>query len=294
MIKRTIYKIVAVFLFAGSGFLARAQSGVTIKASVDRNSILIGEHFTLRLEADIPENEAIRFFNLDTLPHFEFLNKQKIDTTNTSEGTILTQEILMTSFDSGHWVIPQLLLDEKLMTDSIPFDVGFSSPFDPNQPYHDIKDVEDVVVEEKKQEWWYYAVGGGILLALLLWLLLRKKAAPVKAPEKPVNPYEEAMQEIAKLEKNKPAVKEYYTALVDIFRVYVAQRKGISSLQKTTDDLVVQIKGLSMKKEIFDRLSQSLRLSDFVKFAKYVPSKEDDDTIMDAIKLSIKEIEQVN
>jgi len=294
MIKRTIYTAIIFFLITGLSGYANAQSTVSVKASVDKSSILIGEHFVLRLEANIPENEAIRFFDFDTLPHFEFLERQKIDTTNTSTGTILTQVIRMTSFDSGHWVIPRFVLDEKLFTDSIPFDVGFSTPFDPTQPYHDIKDVIDVQIKEEQQWWWYIAGGGLLLLTLLLWLLLRKKPVKAKAIEKPVNAFEEAMTEIAKLEKNRPAAKEYYTGLVDIFRLYIARKKGISSLQKTTDDLVAQLKSIGMKNENFEALRRALQLSDFVKFAKYVPTPEDDRMSIDTIKQSIKEIEQVN
>ncbi|MEI9946829.1 MAG: hypothetical protein WDN26_21740 [Chitinophagaceae bacterium] len=75
--------------------------------------------------------------------------------------------------------------------------------------------------------------------------------------------------------------------------MYVSGKKGIHSLQKTTDDLVVQLKGLSIPKDQFDKLSQSLRLSDFVKFAKYIPSAEDDVSTLDAIKKSIGSIEQI-
>ena len=294
MIKRTIYTAIIFLLITGFSRYASAQSTVSIKASVDKSSILIGEHFILRLEANIPENEAIRFFDFDTIPHFEFLDRQKIDTTNTSTGTILTQVIHMTSFDSGHWVIPRFILDETLSTDSIPFDVGFSTPFDANQPYHDIKDVIDVQIKEEQQWWWYIAGGALLLLALLLWLVLRKKPVKAKAIEKPINAFEEAMAGIAKLEKNKPAAKEYYSEMVDIFRLYIARKKGISSLQKTTDDLVAQLKSVGMKKDNFQDLGRALQLSDFVKFAKYVPSPEDDRVSIETIKQSIKEIDQVN
>ena len=63
-------------------------------------------------------------------------------------------------------------------------------------------------------------------------------------------------------------------------------------MQKTTDDLVLQMKDLGLPKEQFDKLSQSLRLIDFVKFAKYIPSDEDDKTVFDSIKNSIEAIEK--
>jgi hypothetical protein len=72
----------------------------------------------------------------------------------------------------------------------------------------------------------------------------------------------------------------------------VFRKKGIQSLQKTTDDLVSQLKTLSMPKEQFEELTQALRLTDFVKFAKYIPVAEDDRSTYDIIKKTIIVIEQ--
>jgi hypothetical protein len=64
------------------------------------------------------------------------------------------------------------------------------------------------------------------------------------------------------------------------------------SLQKTTADLILQLRDLHFSKEQFDKLSQALRLSDFVKFAKYVPTKDDDRNCFEEIKNSIMTIEK--
>lgn len=271
-----------------------AQSGIAVKATIDKSKIFIGEHIELKLEADIPENELIRFFIIDTIPHFEFLDKKKIDTVNTNSGTVLTQLIRITSFDSGQWVIPPFYLADSTGTDSILVDVSFS-PFDPNQPYHDIKDVIDVEVEEKANNWWWYAAAGGfLLLILILYLLLRKKKTVDKPITPPVDPFTDAMKKIQLIKASKPESKLYYSSLVDIFRQYVFQRKGISSLQKTTDDLVLQLRYLSMNSHPFEKLAQALRLSDFVKFAKYIPSAQDDEETMESVVQAIKEIEKQN
>lgn len=293
MIKKEFHKIFFTAVYLIVALLASSQNGTTVKATVDRNLILIGEPIQLTLEVNIPENESIRFFSIDSIPHFEFLQPGKIDTTNTSNGTKLIQIIPITSFDSGHWVIPSFSLTESLKTDTIPVDVGFS-PFNPEQPYHDIKDIIEIEPAEKKQQWWWYVAGAGvILLILIVYLLTKKKPAPVAAPKAVINPYEEAMAKIAAIERNKPDTKQYYSELTDVFRLYVFRKKGILSLQKTMDDLVIQLKGLDMNKESFDQLSQALRLSDFVKFAKYIPGPEDDKMILDTIKKSIQGIEQL-
>lgn len=293
MIKKEFHRIFFTAVCLIVALIGVAQTGTTVKATVDKNQILIGEPIQLTLEVSIPENESIRFFSIDSIPHFEFLQAGKTDTVNTSNGTRLIRIIPITSFDSGHWVIPSFSLAENLQTDTIPVDVGFSS-FNPEQPYHDIKDIIEVDPPKKKQQWWWYAAGAGAILLILLTYFLTRKKPSVAAVLKPtVNPYDEAMKQIAAIERNKPEAKQYYSELTDIFRLYVFRKKGILSLQKTMDDLVIQLHSLNMNKESFDRLSQALRLSDFVKFAKYNPGPEDDMMVLNAIKQSIQEIEQL-
>ncbi len=271
---------------------AVAQNKTVVKATVNRTQILIGEPISLTLEADVPEHEPIRFFLLDSIPHFEFLDRQKIDTVNTGSGTVLKQVLQITSFDSGHWVIPSMSLGENLATDSIPIDVGFS-PFNPDQPYHDIKEIIEVTPEEKKDQikWWYIVAGAAALLLILILAFRKKKNPAVEIVQPPPDPYKEAMEQLKKLQSEKVDAKQYYSRLTEIFRLYVFEKKGIHSLQNTTHDLVVQMRSLDMPKDLFDQLEQGLILSDFVKFAKYVPSQDNDKNVFDIIVRSIQQIE---
>ena len=63
-------------------------------------------------------------------------------------------------------------------------------------------------------------------------------------------------------------------------------------MQATADDLVIKLKSLNMPAQQFEDLTQSLRTGDFVKFAKYVPSAEEDKKIFAVIYKSIQQIEQ--
>lgn len=269
-----------------------AQGGSTIKASVDRNKIFIGEPIQLIIEAYLSPESAKGFIEIDSIVHFEFLEKPIIDSTNKEGGLTIKGVYIITSFDSGHWVIPSFALSKNVKTDTIPIDVVFSD-FDPNQEYHDIKDILEVKSAKKKIEWWWYAAGAALLIGLI-WMYLRqkKKPQPVAAPKIAINPYEEAMKQLEQLQRDKPDAKQYHSKLTDIFRLYIFRKKGILSLQKTTDDLVVQLTNLNLNKEQFDKLSQSLRLSDFVKFAKYIPSDDDTRTSFEEIKNTIVIIEK--
>jgi hypothetical protein len=253
-----------------------------VTAAVSKNSILLGEPFELNVKAEYPANSK-KPFRLDSIPHFEFIGTPAIDSTSSNNIVTLIGRYQLTSFDSGHWVI----------MDTIGMDVIFSD-FNPDQDYHDIKSIIEVAPPKKKQ-WWWWAAGGAVIVAAIIIYLLKRKKPEKKAPPAPViavDPYEDAMKQLEKLQNSKMDPKSWHSALTDIFRQYVFRKKGIFSLQKTTDDLVLQLKQLSFNKGSLDALSQSLRLSDFVKFAKYMPTEADNKATFDVIRDTIMLIEK--
>ena len=301
MKQKQIYKAIPSFLLLLIAFAGNSQT-TTVHASVDKTSILIGEQINLVIEANIPEKEPIGFFSPDSIAHFEILQKGKIDTANTSKGTILKQLFRITCFESGQWVIPSYTLPQtgNLRTDSILINVGYL-PMDSTKDYNDIKEIIEVNAE-KEQDWtWYYAGGSLVILLLLIYLLTKKKkkkeqqSAEVEAMA--IDPYTEALEQLEKLQREnlpvKSETKQYYSRLIDIFRTYVEKKKNIQSLQQTTDDLVARLRDIRLQKEQYDQLSQTLRLSDFVKFAKYIPTEADNKNVFDTIKNSIQLIEKM-
>jgi len=268
------------------------QGSTSIKATADKNRILIGEPLLLTIEAQFDKKDGPRLLPVDSIPHFEHLEKPGIDSVKKGEVIIIKGVYKLTSFDSGHWVIPAFSLSKSVSSDTIGIDVVFSE-FDADQDYHDIKDIIEAEPLEKGTPWWWFVSGGLLLLSLILFYYLRKrKPLMSEKPVAAINPYEEAMGQLEKLSKKQMEAKEFHSSLTGIFRVYIFQKKGILSLQKTTDDLVIQLKELGIDKANFERLSQSLRLSDFVKFAKYNSSAEDDAQCLLIIKDIIRQIEK--
>ena len=280
------------FLLAGQSLFA--QQRPSIRASVTKNRILLGEPFQLVVESVIPGGSIVRPLRIDSIPHFEFLEPPVIDTIKEATGIQIKAVYRLTSFDSGHWVIPAYYLSGRIRTDTIPVDIVFTEDFDPNKPYNDIKDIIGVEDENEKKVWWYYAAGAALLLILLAVFLARRKKKPATTPAGDRDAYSEALAALEKLKKQKPDTVAYYSELVSIFRIYVLKRKSILSMQKTTSDLVVKIQPLYADKQVFDELAQVLRLSDLVKFAKYQPSAEDDVQAHRAIKNGIVELESRN
>src|SRR6185436_1132395 len=132
-----------------------------------------GEPFQLIVEGTLIPGAVNKFSTIDSIPHFELLEKPELDSSSLNGSLTIRGIYKLTSFDSGHWVIPSFVLSPGVKSDTIPIDVGFSE-FDPNQEYHDIKDIIEVKPKQQKK-WWWWAAGGGLLLLLLLYYLFRKK-----------------------------------------------------------------------------------------------------------------------
>lgn len=282
------------FLFLLVFIYAAGQSQVpALNATADKQKIVIGEPFRLTLTAVVPAGKPIAWFAVDTLPHFEIQDRSKVDSLLKGELLQLSQTLKITSWDSGQWQIPSFSLpDVKKKTPPIPITVTFSS-FDPTQDYHDIKDILEV--PRPARTTWYWFLIGALLLALLFLLLFpgkKDKKALAFVPD--AGAYKTALAQLSALEKE-AASKEagrFYTELVGIFRTYLKQRKGIESFQKTTDDLCIQLKNVDLPTENFGPLVQTLRMSDLVKFAKFVPAGEENRESIRIIKNAITVIEE--
>lgn len=125
-----------------------------------------------------------------------------------------------------------------------------------------------------------YLVAGIALLGAIVWGVwyYRKRRALALAnmpvaivPKRP--PYEVAMEGLERLREQRlwqsGAVKEYYTELSEIMRVYVEGTFGIITLEATTDEIIAAMRTKSTPIASTEMLRNVLELADMVKFARY-------------------------
>src|SRR5882757_7948160 len=157
---------------------------VVLKATVDKQKILIGQPIQLMLEATVPGNAPLSWPSLDSLPHFEWVEKGKVDSVIKPEGRYYRQYLTVTSFDSGAWAIPQLPFtwgNKKYLSDSVRIEVDYTK-FDASKDYHDIKDIVDVPNPFAKWIGWIVAGVTMLSLALVVWLIRQQKLLKVFRP----------------------------------------------------------------------------------------------------------------
>ena len=284
-----MHHIALVFVLI-TGFLFSVQTTSaqlpTVKTTVDKNEILIGQQINYHVETSMPDNTyRLSWFSVpDSFGNFIAITKNKIDS-NFSNGNLnFSQDIILTSFDSGRQVIPPLTLTAatldgdstfNLYTDSIAINVTYS-PTDSIMPFHDIKNIIEV---KKTFPWWAWALVGLGIVVLIIWILFLlkffKKKKDIKIFESKLSPYDESMQLLNDLEKEnllqQNKFKEYHSRLTEIFKRYLSRKTNTYQLHLTTDELLIELNGFDLPKEQISTFANCLRMGNVVKFAKYIP-----------------------
>lgn len=221
----------------------------------------------------------------DSVSHFQVVRQNNIDSSFINGNINFSQDITLTSFDSGLRVIPSFVLNVEplrgdttfnLLTDSIPVQVLFS-PMDSVKTFHDIKSIIEV---KKEWAWWLWVILAVAVLLLIVWIrflikFLKKKPVSTDLFSSKLLPYEEAMQLLADLQQQqllqKSQVKEYHTKLSEIFKRYLSRKTKTYKMNLTSDEILMELDEYTTGKEQVFAFANCLRMSSAVKFAKYIP-----------------------
>lgn len=288
MIKIKIWTTVIVGLLLVSGMTAQ---DVNVKATLDSVMMLIGHQSKLTLELTKPADADIAFpLVLDTLvDKVEIVSRSGIDTTFINDERLhLTQEFMVTSFDSGFYYIPPFEFEIQansgggaLKTNPLVLKM-FTYQIDSIAGVFDIKPVKKI--KYTFQEFLPYLMWSFIaLLAVLLgialyWRFKKKQPIFVPKPKPQEPPYITAFRELERIRNEKlwqkGKEKEYYTDLTETLRFYLEGRFNVYALEHTSEEVLGDIKTL-VSKEHYKKLENTLHLADLVKFAKMKPMMDE-------------------
>lgn len=271
--------------------LSWAQS-VSFSAEIDTNRILIGDQFTLQLNGQVNEGTAFEWPIIpDTISGLDFVTISKIDTITEDGIWNLSQELTLTSFDSGYVAIPPLMLKvngAEASSKALAVAVAFPE-LSEEQDYFDIKEpleppfnwVPLVIVLLS-------IIALGIILGLLFRWWQKRKTNKELTPEQMMTPYEYAQVQIIEIEKEQlwqaGKTKEYYSRLTDVMRLYMERQMHINAMESTADELIDKMKELRLATELKDKIDKLLHLSALVKYAKETPTVSQNDEALVTVK----------
>jgi len=83
--------------------------------------------------------------------------------------------------------------------------------------------------------------------------------------------------------------KSFYSGVTDALREYIVSRYGVGAMEMTTKEIFDGLSGSDMSPELYAELKNLFERADFVKFAKYVATKEEN---ADAVPLAVRFVTQ--
>ena len=296
--------LLGIFLFSLS--LVNGQE-VKLRTALEHDSIWLGDQIKLLIVVEQTAGTKIEFPHLpDSLQKVEILKRSKIDTSKLDGTRIqLKQTYLVTCFDSGAHYIPPFYFKIKngehidsLRSNTVVLFVKLP-PVDLKRGPADIKKPFAAPITFKEIAPWLLAI---ILLAAIVFLVIyaisrRNKNRPLfQRPPKPkLPPHVIALQELDKLKNEQlwqqEKVKDYYTRLTDIVRVYIEERFLMAAMEQTTPEILTGFKNLQTQidsKSVLE-LKQILELADLVKFAKLTPLPDENFSMLSNAYLFVKE-----
>ena len=219
-----------------------AQS-VTVEAKIDSLQILIGEQAKVQLQVAMDAKQRAVFpAYTDTLVRgVEIIETVKPDTQflNDRQRMLITQEYIITSFDSALYYLPPMpvTVDGKEYRSKALALKVYSMPVDTLHP-DQFFGQKTVMKAPFAWEDWYGLIGCSFLalplLGLLIYLIIRIRdnkpiIRKIKVEPK-LPPHQAAMKEIERIKSEKVwqkgEPKTYYTELTDTLRTYIKDRFG--------------------------------------------------------------------
>ncbi len=300
--------------FSGIFFLFIFQLGlgqdVKIRSVLENDTILIGDQVHYSLEVIQPVGLVVQLpgYKDTIIGEIEILESPLPDTTKINDETIqILKHFLITSFEEGFYIIPapkinfEVSAGEKELIGHDLYLQVLTMPVDTSKGIYDIKLPYQAPITFK--EVLPYLIGGVVLVAIIILLFYfirkwkRKKRGyiPLK-PKEP--PYIIALRELDRLKEDKlwqkNKVKYYHTRLTDILRNYIEGRYEINAMEQTTSEILSSLKASSFNdNRLFSKLKEILDLADMVKFAKFKPLPQENETNMLDAYIFINETKQL-
>ena len=263
------YKFISLLVLA---LFTQQGYGQEVRASIDRDSLLIGEQIELQLSASADPEALILFPEGQTFYPLEVVNESAIDTLSKRPQLSLRKTYKITQFDAGDYLIaPQQITINRnpYTTEAIPVRINDVVVDTTAQGLYDIKPLGQKVPEPKS--YWPYVLIAA-LVASGLYVYFKRS----REKKRVISPFEEAVSSIDRLKQIEvvEAASIYYSA-TSIFKTYLNRRLSLSTEQRTSKELIGLLDSLGQNEPYYQQtqeqqtgLKELLNRAELYKFAK--------------------------
>ena len=262
------------------------------KSQLSKDSILVGEQVVWSTQMELPQDQELMFAPYASVVEAEkapvdVIHDIVLDTLAIRNGMKeLEVKLLLTSFDSGYYKLPFMVAltpqGDTIYLDSPFLDVTNTPVDTANFVMHPIKGQMRYPVTFREVLPWAVLAIALAVLGYLLYRYIRHRREQGSLFGKPMvqdPPHIVALRKLDKFRGNAMWVPEkqktFYSGITDALREYISDRYGIGAMEMTTAEIFEDMKATDAPAELLAELKELFERADFVKFAKFVASDED-------------------
>lgn len=268
--------------FAG----VQADQNINIAASAQLTKATIGDRINLQIHIAHPTSFQLQPSTISALGDFLVTETKKSSELKQNDLVDENLNLTLVTFSTGTITIPSLALTltpaqgppVTVKTPDIP--ITIESVLTRHKDRGDIQDIKGQIGFFNPLPW----ILGILILALaalVAWLISKRSKSSLakKSLEPPRPPEEIAREALAKLQEKRlveeSRFKEFYVEFSDILRNYIEKRFAVPCLDRTTSEIILEIKPLRISLNDFQSIRELLQDCDLVKFAKFQPPLEE-------------------
>ena len=267
-----------------------------------RDSILVADRLLYGFELDnIPDSTVLAFPEIATpfmqdvlaLPFWQVdtVKVQKIRANN-SRLLNIRASIAIQPFEEGTYELPPLFV-QRIHTDgtvdTIQFNRQtievFTMPVDTATFIpHDLRGQMKYPLTAAEVIPWLLGFWAVVLVivGLVAWIRSRRRSDSDPAFREPA--HITALRKLDKWRGDKywapEKQKQFYTGVTDALREYIVARYGVGAMEMTTAEIFSDLRKTDVPADLYEEMKALFERADFVKFAKYVATPEDNATVL--------------
>ncbi len=283
-------RFLCILFFLISGFSFIEAQDVKVTSAFDSARIFIGDQTFFTVTVDKPASYLldVKQYKDSLYKNIEIL-KGPVSDSSVKDGRVrITQKYLVTSFDSGFYQIPPVYAELRSKDGIKRFYSDYANlqvmrvritPSDTTARIFDIVKPYKAPLTAGEVLPWALLI---MVAAVAVWFAIKyfkkmqlKKTGKVYIPD-PDPAHVIAFRQLEQLKQEKlwenGEIKNYYSRLSEIARLYLENRYGIYSMELTTVETLAELKKSGIKdNESTKKLRTVLTGADLVKFAKFNP-----------------------
>ncbi len=294
-----------------------AQNDIVFSVVANNNKALVGEPINLKITLDVPSNIKQELVSYPTITDSTELNEgieiwnvspPKKNVLDNNMGEVITrfeQEITVATFDTGTVNIGPIytFINGDQVESNLVSVIVSVMPTEDTEDIRDLKGLENdpFTSWEKflmwlKVNWWWIAIILGLIVGWIIYLVVKNQPKVEKEIKSKVPLPQLLLERLQIIDQKKlwqdNQTKLYYSNVTEVSWQYLEYKFQVQTFEKTSNQILDQLRMKNINPEQFSELEKLYRLSDMVKFAKTEPTPSENAQAIEIVKTLIKRTEQ--